>query len=339
MKYRTLAGTDIRVSEIGFGLWTLATGRWGRFTDTEAAALVHRALTLGLNFFVTADFDGEGRGEEILFKALHPQREEIVIAVKVGYDFYHAQSRIQSGGKIIRCFTPEYIRFAVDKSLQRLKCDRIDLLQLHDVTEEACEDGELWETLAGLKRAGKVRHLGASLGPGAGWLKEARALMGSRQPIAIEHLHHLLEPRPGLAIEAEAYRDAKGGELRDFRHGLMPDAPEQKASFIVRGPHASGLLEGRLTRDTVFPPGDPRGEKGADWLDAGLTRAERFQFLTGKDTGRTLAQAALLWLLAEPTVASCLPNIATREELEAFALAAEKNALTREELLRVAELL
>lgn len=337
MKYRTLAGTDIRVSEIGFGLWTLATGRWGRFTDFDASALLHRALSLGVNFFSLSDVDGEGRGEEILFKALHHQREETVIAVKVGYDFYHAQSRVQSGGKIITCFTPEYIRYAVDKSLQRLKCDRIDVLELQDITEDACEDMELWETLQDLKQAGKVRHLGASLGPGAGWVKEATTLIAQHQPIVIEHLHNLLESQHGLAIEAEAYRDAKSNT--PFHHGLMLKPTEREASFIIRGPHASGLLEGKLTPETIFPPKDPRAKLGADWLRNGLDRAARFHFLTGKDSGRTLAQAALLWHLAEPTVASCLPNIATREDLEAFALASEKNALTQDELRQIENLL
>lgn len=333
MKYRTLAGTDIRVSEIGFGLWTLVTGRWGRFTEFEATALLHRALDLGVNFFATADVDAEGAGEELLAKAFRSQREEITIAVKVGYDFYHAQARLHSSGKPSVQFTPEYIRFAVDKTLQRLKCERIDLLQLHDVTLEAIESQDLHETLLALKQAGKIRHHGVALGPAGGWLEEAKAAVHRGEPTVIEHLHHFVEPANGLAITAEAYREPDWDEAAEFHHGLMTAPPKHPASFIVRGPHASGLLEGKLTVDTVFKPDDARLQLGPEWLRNGLKRAEQFQFLTGKETGRTMAQAALLWHLAEPTVASCLPNIATREDLTEFAQASEKNALTREELL------
>ncbi|MGV3756177.1 MAG: aldo/keto reductase [Verrucomicrobiota bacterium] len=331
MKYRTLAGTEIQVSEIGFGLWTLVTGRWGRFTEFEATALLHRALDLGVNFFVTTDVDAEGAGEELLAKAFRSQREEITIAVKVGYDFYHAQARLHSSGKPSVQFTPEYLRFAVDKALQRLKCERIDLLQLHDVTLEAIESQDLHETLLALKQAGKIRHHGVALGPGGGWLEEAKAAVHRSQPTVIEHLHHLLEPANGLAITAEAYREEVGKAVR-FSHGLMEQQAKHPVSFIVRGLHASGLLEGKLTVDTVFKPDDARLQFGPDWLRYGLNRAEQFRFLTGKDTGRTLAQAALRWHLAEPTVASCLPNIATREDLDEFASAAEKNAFTKEEL-------
>jgi aryl-alcohol dehydrogenase-like predicted oxidoreductase len=338
MKYRTLAGTDINVSEIGFGLGTLVTGRWGHFNTTDATALLHDALDLGVNFFVTADVDAEGAGEELLAKAFRSQREEITIAVKVGYDFYHAHARLHSSGKPSVQFTPEYIRFAVDKALQRLKCDRIDLLQLHDVTVEATQHQELQGTLDTLKQAGKIRHHGITLGPGAGWLEEAKAAVHSGEPTAIEHLHHLLEPANGLKITAEAYREEVGKPVR-FSHGLMAQKPKHSVSLIVRGPHASGLLEGKFTADTVFKPDDARSKLGADWLRNGLEQAERFQFLTGKDTGRTLAQAALLWHLAEPTVASCLPNIASHADLVEYAQASEKNALTREELLRCEDLM
>lgn len=338
MKYRTLAGTDIKVSEIGFGLWTLVTGRWGRFTEFEAAAMLHRAFDLGVNFFVTADVDAEGAGEELLARAFRPQGEEITIAVKVGYDFYHAQARLRSNGKPSVQFTPEYIRFAVDKALRRLKCERIDLLQLHDVTGEVIQHLELQGTLETLKQAGKIRHHGVVLGPGGGWLEEAKVAVHIGKPTVIEHLHHLLEPTNGLAITAETYREEPGKGVR-FSHGLMKEKAKHPASLIVRGPHASGLLEGKFTKDAVFNPDDPRSKLGVDWLRNGLEQAGRFQFLTGKETGRTLAQAALLWHLAEPTVASCLPNIASREDLAEYAQASEKNALTREELLRVEDLM
>lgn len=337
MNYRTLAGTHMQVSEVGFSLGTLTTGRWGRFTDTEATALLHRALDLGINLYANADIDAEGRGEELLAKAFRQQREEIIVTVKVGYDFYHTQNRLNAEGKPELDFTPKYIRYAVDKALQRLKSDRIDVLQLHDVTLDAIHDQEVAGTLEELKRAGKILHYGMALGPGTGWRDEARSAITHHAPLVLEHLQNLLEPATGLDIAAEAYRQSDE-EATDFQHGLMQAEPKPVSCF-VRGCHASGLLTNKLTPETVFSPDDPRGELGRDWLRDGLKQAAQFNFLTGKDTGRTIAQAALLWLLAEPTVASCLPHIASREDLDEYGVVSEKNPLTADELQRVAELM
>ena len=88
MKYRQLPRTDLELSEVGFGLWTVATDWWGKRTVEEQASLLENALELGVNFFDTADTYGEGYGEEILSKVLGHRRGEIVIATKFGYDFY-----------------------------------------------------------------------------------------------------------------------------------------------------------------------------------------------------------------------------------------------------------
>ncbi len=89
MRFRTYKNTDLKVSEVGFGLWTISTGWWGNFTEGEAIALMHKAFDLGLTLFDAADTYGNGLSEELIAKAFPNQREEIVIATKVGYDFVH----------------------------------------------------------------------------------------------------------------------------------------------------------------------------------------------------------------------------------------------------------
>jgi aryl-alcohol dehydrogenase-like predicted oxidoreductase len=87
MRYRTYKNTDLRVSEVGFGLWTISTGWWGQFTEGEAIALMHKAFDLGMTLFDAADTYGNGLSEELIAKAFPKQRDEITIATKVGYDF------------------------------------------------------------------------------------------------------------------------------------------------------------------------------------------------------------------------------------------------------------
>src|SRR5437870_2881881 len=94
MKFRPLPGTSVNVSEIGFGLWTVSTGWWGKFTEGEAIGLMQKAFDLGINFFDAADTYGNGYSEELLAKAFPGNRDEIVIATKVGYNFYeHGEER------------------------------------------------------------------------------------------------------------------------------------------------------------------------------------------------------------------------------------------------------
>ena len=94
MQFRQLPRTDLTLSEVGFGLWTVATNWWGTIPDNEKTSLLENAVELGINFFDTADTYGEGYGEELLGKVLGHRREELVIATKFGYDFYDKTPRI-----------------------------------------------------------------------------------------------------------------------------------------------------------------------------------------------------------------------------------------------------
>src|SRR5438552_3131037 len=120
MRYRTYKNTELTVSEIGFGLWTISTGWWGNFTEGEATGLMHKAFDLGVTLFDAADTYGNGLSEELIAKAFPKQRDEIVIATKVGYDFvHHGEARGRGQREIPQDFSPEAITRATDAALKR----------------------------------------------------------------------------------------------------------------------------------------------------------------------------------------------------------------------------
>ena len=139
MRYRRIAGTDIDVSEVGFGVWTVAAGWWGAFSDDEAAALMQEALDLGVTFFDTAETYGNGRGETVLAHAFPgAARDKIVIGAKLGYDWQRRAADRQAGHQEAQhCWDPAFLENALRGSLRRLGTDRIDHWQLHNPRMDA----------------------------------------------------------------------------------------------------------------------------------------------------------------------------------------------------------
>ncbi len=201
MRFRTYKNTDLTVSEVGFGLWTISTGWWGNFTEGEAIALMHKAFDLGVTLFDAADTYGNGLSEELIAKAFPKQRDDVVIATKVGYDFvHHGEARGRGQREIPQDFSPEAIMRATDAALQRLKTDRIDLLQLHNIRMEQVYDDALWTTLEKLKSTGKIRYYGIALGPAIGWLYEGVNCIRERAIMSLQHIYNMLEQHPGRAL-------------------------------------------------------------------------------------------------------------------------------------------
>lgn len=316
MRFRTYKNTDLSVSEVGFGLWTISTGWWGNYTEGEALALMRKGFDLGITLFDAADTYGNGLSEEYIAKAFPGNRDEIVIATKVGYDFVqHGESRGRGQREIPQDFSPAAIVRATDAALRRLKTDRIDLLQLHNIRLEQTEDDALWTTLEELRRAGKVRYYGVALGPAIGWMYEGIDALRQREVTSVQHIYNLLEQHPGKALH-QAARDAGRDTM-----------------FMIRVPHSSGMLEGKYTADTVFPPGDHRVHRPRSWLVNGVKKIDQLRFLENAD--RTLGQSALQWLLADELVATTLPNIYNEEQLVEFAQAPETPPLSDEEMARI----
>jgi len=317
MRYRQLARTGVEVSEIGFGCWTVGTTWWGDRPESEAVRLLHRARDLGITFFDTADTYGNGQGETILARAFGGQRDRIVIATKFGYDFYtHAGPR--SGQRELpQDFSPAFVRKALEESLRRLATDYVDIYQLHNPRLDAIQRDDVFAELDRLKDEGKIRACGLALGPAIGGTEHGDEAMRTRQVDTLQIIYNLLEQDPG----------------RRF----FPLAREQGVGVIVRVPHSSGVLEGKYTLETTFPPSDHRSHRPRQWLVDGLQKLERLEFLTAGG-GRTIGQFALRYVLAESSIVSALPNIYDEEQLVEFAGASDTPDPTAEELARIADL-
>lgn len=315
MQYRTWPGTDLTVSEVGFGVWTVATGWWPETQSGDAGIrLLRQALDLGITLFDTADVYGDGAGETILRDAFADRRDDIVIASKGGYDFYNHPGAGQRERP--QDFSPDYLRRAVDQSLQRLGTDRIDFHQLHNVKMEHVLADDIYATLDELVEAGKLRYYGTSLGPAIGWVVEGIAAIRRQRGIGLQMIFNLFEQHPGRELFAAAH---------EWGHG-----------FLIRVPHSSGMLEGRYTLETEFAKHDHRRHRPRSWLVNGLQKLEQLDWLT-RGGERTIGQAALKFILAEPTVMSTLPNIYDEGQLREFAAAPDLPDLTADELSRLEE--
>ena len=319
MRYRTLGGTDIAVSEVGFGVWTVSTGWWGEVDDERSVRLLRQAYERGINYFDTADTYGSGKGETILadagFTSGH-MRDRVVISTKIGYDFYNHTAR-RGQQERPQDWSEEFLRFALEKSLQRLGTDYVDFLQLHNTKMDAVENDDLFALMEDLRSEGKIRAYGVALGPKIGWLEEGVRVMRERRVQGLQMIYNLLEQDPG--------------------RGLIQAARETGTSLVVRVPHSSGMLEGKYDENTTFAHNDHRRHRPKEWLTTGLKKVEQLGFLT-ESGERTLGQAALKFVLASPEVASTLPNIYGEEQIEELAATSETPDLSPEELARIKEL-
>ena len=316
MKYRNLGSTDIEVSEVGFGVWTVSTGWWGEVVDDRSVRLLRQAHERGINYFDTADTYGSGKGETLLADAFGHMRDEVVISTKIGYDFYNHTAR-RGQQERPQDWSEGFLRFALEQSLERLGTEYVDFLQLHNTKLDAAENDELFALMESFKDEGKIRAYGAALGPKIGWRDEGIKMMRERDMDGLQMIYNILEQDPG----------------RD----LIEAARETGTSLVVRVPHSSGMLEGKYDENTTFGPNDHRRHRPKEWLITGLRKVEQLSFLT-ESGGRTLGQAALKFVLASPEIVSTLPNIYDEEQIEEFAATSETPDLTDEELRRVAEL-
>ena len=252
MRYRRFGSSDLVVSEVGFGTWTLVTDWWGR-TD-HPHAMITAALDAGINFIDTAPVYGtEGAGESILAPYL-TVRDDIVITTKCGYDI-KAERRFPGQSERPADWRPESIRQQCEDSLRRLGTDRIDLYQLHNPRIEPILADDLWEALLELKHEGKVRELGVALGPAIGWVEEGNRSIDDRPIVSLQTVFNALEQEPGRTFAARPRVQigrrvadlARAARLRlalgqgEPRHGVpegrSPRAPQPRQ-------HARQLREG-----------------------------------------------------------------------------------------------
>jgi aryl-alcohol dehydrogenase-like predicted oxidoreductase len=316
VRQRRFGDTDLQASEVGFGTWALGSTWWGDVSEADGERLLLEALELGITFFETGDAYGQGQNEELVGRVLGPHRDRIQLSTKFGYVLEQGRQEHSEGERPQR-WDATFVREALEASLRRLGTDHIDLYQLHNPRLEAIERDECFEALEGLKADGKIRGYGVALGPAIGWREEGLRAISTRGIASVQTVYNLLEQDPGRAFMAAA-----------AEHGV---------GVMARVPTSSGLLDDTLTPETTFGPGDHRRHRPREWLVEGLEKIERIRFLSD-DTGRTLAQAALRFILAQPQMTVVIPTITNLDELREYAGAAEVPDLTEDEVARLAEL-
>ena len=316
MRYRRFGTSDLEVSEVGFGTWTLASDWWGVVEDKQG--MLHAALDAGINFIDTAPVYGDdGIGETLLQDVLKTRRDEIVLTTKCGYK--HDADRMFPGqSERPQDWNPSSIRLQLEGSLRRLGTEYIDLYQLHNARIEPVEDDALWEVLTELRDEGKVREFGVALGPAIGWVEEGLESIRRRPIASLQTVFNIIEQEPGLTFARE---------IRDEGKDI---------GLIARVPHASDALSGKVTRDTVFPPEDHRSHRNRDNMLDNFDKADTLAFLW-EGTGRTRGQAAVAGILANPAFTTVLPTNVDVDDVREYA-AAPDLPLTADEAARVDEL-
>jgi len=295
------------VSEIGFGAWAIGGNRYGNSygpTDDEVSReAIQRALELGCNFFDTADIYGHGHSEELLGEVIG-NRPDVYIATKVGGDFYH--------GGVKMNFDADYIRFACDQSLKRLRREAIDLYQLHNPPIDYLQEGKVLDVLDSLLLKGKIKAYGISIH----FAEEG--LAGVRYPT--------------LTSIQVAYNIFRQKEAR----ALFQPAMEKGIAIIAREPLSNGLLTGKYSSPDTwkFFKGDIRGDMPAQYLRTLGEATEKLRFLEVPGQ-RTLAQAALQFVLSSEAVPVTIPGCKTPAQVEENLSASDSPPLSEEELEKI----
>ena len=299
MEYRKLGRTDMTVSAISFGAWAIG-GAWGTVDDERSMAALHAAVDAGVNFIDTADVYGDGRSERLVARLRRERKgDRIFVATKAG-------RRLPQ--QAVEGYTRENLKAWVDRSLQNLEMEAIDLLQLHCPHPKVYDRAEVFDILDNLVRAGKVRHYGVSVET----VDEALRAVRHPKVESVQIIFNMFRRKP-----AEEFFAA---------------ARERRVGILARVPLASGLLTGKLKADTVFEPEDHRqfnrqGErfdKGETFSGvpyaAGLEAVEEIRKLL--PPGTAMGQLALRWILMFTEVTCAIPGAKTEEQARDNAAAA-----------------
>lgn len=309
MKYRDFGNTGIKVSEIGFGCWAIGGNNhgnsYGPTTDKSSTDAVNKAIELGLNFFDTADVYGWGHSEELLGKALRGKRDRVVLATKVGADFYQ--------GTGFQTFTPDYIRFALEKSLTRLNTDYIDVYQLHNPPMKLISKEDTYATLRELKKEGKIRAFGVSVFTPV----EGITAINVGQPDCVQITYNIFSCRP--------------------EEQLLPRAFETGCAIIAREPLANGFLTGKYDTAPKFAVGDFRKNWPMEYVQARSDATRQLSFLK-KNGSQSMAQAALKYPLLDQAISTVIVGLKDVEMVEENLAASDSGPLTAEEIKQIREL-
>ena len=284
MQYRKFSNTGWNVSEIGLGCWGIG-GNWDDVQDLEARKVLKRALDKGINFFDTSDVYGDGRSEKFLGELIKSTSEKIYVATKTGQ---RLRPYIPDG------YNLKTIEKFIDRSLNNLGIECIDLLQLHCPPTEICSKKELYEMMDEFVKKGKILHYGVSVFN----ISEALSAIKFPNVKSIQIVFNIFRQKP-LDL-------------------LFKVAKKKNVAIIARGSLASGLLTGTMDINTKFNSNDHRNYnfKGKSFdvgdtfsgLDfkKGLEAVERLKKILPKNF--TLTDLALKWILMREEVSVVIPG-------------------------------
>lgn len=302
MRYRSLGKTDLQVSEVGFGGWSIGGRDYGPTYDRESVAAIRRALELGVTFFDTADMYGDGRSERLFGEVLSGLAGKAVVATKGGYDVARG---------LVKDFSRPHLESALAASLTRLRVERIDLYQLHNPAVDLLKSSELFDIVEDFQRRGLIRHYGVSVSDA----ECARLVMARRTAATLQLVHNLLRPQ----ILAE----------------IGPIIERTGIGVIVRTPIEYGVLSGKYKIGAHFHATDHRATRWTpEQFAALLQRVESFRFLV-RGKVASLSEAAVRYGLVSPLVSTVIPGIKTPAQIEEFVRASDPPYLTDEQCQRI----
>ena len=313
MQYKALGRTGFDVSSVSFGAWAIG-GTWGDTDDTASLAALHHALDRGVNFFDTADVYGDGHSERLLAR-LRKERpsDAFHIATKAGR---RLNPHVADGYLNLRPF--------IERSLQNLETDAIELLQLHCPPTAVYTMPEVFSALDDLVKEGKLRHYGVSVER----IDEALAAIKFPGVQSVQIIYNLFRQRP-----AEVF---------------LPAAQAAQVGVLARLPLSSGMLSGKFSRDSKFSADDHRGfnrqgeafDKGETFsgvdFEQGLAAVEELRGLL--PPGVSMAKLALRWILMNEAVTTAIPGGRTPAQVDENVSAADLAALPAPLLAALADL-
>lgn len=310
MKQRILGKTGHSVSEIGFGAWAIG-GTWGEVSRDDAKGALNAALDAGITFIDTADVYGDGRSEHIIAEVLKERGgERPFVATKIGR---RLSPHVAEG------YTAKNLNAFVDRSLENLQSDTLDLVQLHCPPTDIYYTPEVFDIMDEMVCAGKIRNYGVSVEK----VEEGLKALEFPNVSSIQLIYNIFRQRPA--------------EL------LLHEAKRRNVGIIARVPLASGLLTGKMKSDTAFASDDHRSfnrngeafDKGETFsgvpYDVALDAVEDIRrFVTGDVT---MAKFALRWILMNQNVTVVIPGSKNKSQSEANAQASNLNALSEETMI------
>ena len=306
MQYRELGRIGWKVSTISFGAWAIG-GTWGNVKDDESLAALNRALDLGVNFFDTADGYGDGHSEQLLGKLRKERSEKFHVATKIGR---RLNPHVASG------YNRENLTAFVERSLKNLDMEALDLVQLHCPPTEVFYMPEVFDVMDGFLKDGKILHYGVSVEK----VEEALKAIEYPNVETVQIIFNIFRQRP-LDL-------------------FFDQAQRRNVGIIARVPLSSGMLTGKMTRESSFQSDDhrlfnrqgesfDRGEtfSGLDY-EIGLQAVEELRHLV--PAGMTMPQMALRWILMSPAVSCTIPGAKRPSQVEENAQAADQPELPDE---------